>query len=402
VDEVEATVRHAAGSGLRVSTQATGHGAAGLSGLDGTILLKPVGLDLVEVNAEGRNARAGAGVEWGSLTPQATELGLTPLSGSAADVGIAGYTLGGGLSFLSRKHGLACNSVTAIEGVTAAGERFRADAETEPDLFWAMRGGGGGFAVATAFEFDLCEVPRLYSGMLAWPWERAEEVLQAWRESLPSFPDEMSTVGRVMQFPPFPEIPEQLRGRAMAIVEVIYLGEKDHGGELIAPLRALDPEIDTVAQAPLSSLEGLHMDPPGPVAGISDHLLLEHLTEEGVAALVEAVGSGSGSTLISAELRHLGGAIGRAPENAGALAQIDGEVAMFAVGVAADEQLAAKTTADLAGLRGALAPWDAGSVYLNFSDFPVAAKRIFTPDTCVRLQEVKSRYDPDDLFRANG
>ena len=145
---------------------------------------------------------------------------------SSAEVGVVGYTMGGGLGWLARNHGLACNSVLAAEVVTADGRLVRADRENEPDLFWALRGGGGNFGAVTALEFELYPVPELYAGMLAWPWERAADVLHAWREWVPSLPDELSTWARILQVPPLPDIPEPVRGRQLVVVEAAYLGAR--------------------------------------------------------------------------------------------------------------------------------------------------------------------------------
>ena len=154
-DEVVAVVAFAREHGLRVTAQATGHNASAIATLEDTVLLKTSALRDVEIDAERRRARVGAGVLWAEVTGPASEHGLAPLAGSSPDVGVAGFTLGGGLSWLSRRHGLACNSVIAIEAVTADGRVVRADRETEPDLFWALRGGGGSFAVVTAIELAL-------------------------------------------------------------------------------------------------------------------------------------------------------------------------------------------------------------------------------------------------------
>src|SRR5688500_3158154 len=199
VADVQEIVRFARDAGLRVAMQGTGHNAGAYGPLDGSILVRTARLNGLEIDGDARTARAGAATLWGEVTPSTSELGLAPLSGSSIDVGVVGYSLGGGLSWLGRKHGLASSHVKAVELVTADGEHLRADAGNEPDLFWALRGGGGSFGAVTAIEFGLHEVPELYAGMLAFPWERAAEVLEAWRAWLPSTPEEATSVGRIMQ-----------------------------------------------------------------------------------------------------------------------------------------------------------------------------------------------------------
>lgn len=165
-DEVRDVVRSAAADGKRLAAQCTGHNAIPLGSLSDTVLLRTTGLGGVQVDADARTARVGAGALWGDLVSQASEQGLAALHGSAPNVGITGYTLGGGVSFYARKHGLACNRVTAIDIVTAGGEQLRVDAENEPDLFWALRGGGGSFGVVTACEFDLLPMREIFAGAL--------------------------------------------------------------------------------------------------------------------------------------------------------------------------------------------------------------------------------------------
>jgi hypothetical protein len=209
----------------------------------------------------------------GVIVP-AAEHGLAGLAGSSPGVGVAGYTLGGGLGFLARRYGLAANSVTAAELVTPGGDLFRADAGHEPDLLWAVRGGGG-VGVVTALEM------RLYTGDLLFPIERAAEVLHAWREWTPTVPDEVTSIGHLLRVPPLPEVPEPLRGRAFAILETAYLGDAGTGAELIQPLRRLGPEVDTVAMIPAAALGQLNMDPSQPVPAAGDGAFLADLPRRG-------------------------------------------------------------------------------------------------------------------------
>ena len=183
--DVSTAVRFAGEHDLRVAPQVTGHGAVGLE-LDGTLLLKTTEIKGVEIDAGARRARVGSGTTWVEVLEPAAADGLAALHGSSGTVGVAGYTLGGGLGWYGRKHGLQANSVTAIELVGAEGEEIRVDHQTEPELFWALRGGGGNFGVVTAIEFDLIPVSDVYAGMFLFPWERSAEVLQAWNELLPT------------------------------------------------------------------------------------------------------------------------------------------------------------------------------------------------------------------------
>ena len=213
-EEVAAAVRAAGAAGLRVAVQATGHGAGPRRNLEGTLLINTSRMRGASVDPASRTARVEAGAQWRDVGPLAAEHGLAALHGSAPDVGVVGYTLGGGVGWLGRRYGLAANSVTAIEVVTADGEAVRADADTEPDLFWALRGGGS-FGVVTALEFRLYPVESLNVGWLVWPWEEARRVLARWAEWTDTVPEEVTSIGRILQLPPLPDLPEAFRGRQM-------------------------------------------------------------------------------------------------------------------------------------------------------------------------------------------
>ena len=205
----------------------------------------------IRIDPAARIARAEAGAVWLEVVEAAARHGLAGLAGSSPDVGVVGYTLGGGLSFLGRKYGLASSNVHAIELVTADGRLVRADREHEPDLSWALRGGGGSFGVVTAIEFVLFPVSHMYAGHPWYPIERGHEVLHAWAElTHREIPDQLTTVGRFLNFPPIPDIPEEVRGKSFVIVEAFHLGAPAQADELLTPLRALGPASDTIQMVP--------------------------------------------------------------------------------------------------------------------------------------------------------
>ena len=400
--DVAAVVAYAAEAGLRVATQGTGHGAAARGGeLADSILLKMERMRGIEIDAANRTARVEAGVVWADVAEAAAEHGLAALAGSSPDVGVVGYTLGGGLSWLGRRHGLAASNVVSVEIVTADGEIRRIDTESDPDLFWAVRGGGGSFGAVTAIEFTLFPLTEVYAGVMLWPIERAGEILHAWREWTAEMPDDMTTVGRLLQLPPIPEIPEPLRGRSFVAVQAFYLGSEAEGAALVAPIRALGPEIDTVAITPVAALQHVHMDPEHPVPGVGDGLLLDDLPAAGIDALVAAAGPGSGSPLLSVEVRQLGGALGRPAAGGGAVSHLDADFGVFGVGIAMSPEQGAAVAAHMESVREALAPWEAETTYLNFAERDVPGDRIFGPYTHHRLRAVKAAYDPSDRFRSN-
>ncbi|MGI9112169.1 MAG: FAD-binding oxidoreductase [Gaiellaceae bacterium] len=329
--DVVAVVAFAREHGLRIAPQGTGHGAAALGDLSGTILLKTSRMRGVEIYPKARIARVEAGAIWIDVVEAAAEHGLAALAGSSPDVGVVGYTLGGGLSWLARKHGIGANQVTAIEGVTAAGEFFRTDRDNEPDLFWALRGGGGSFAIVTAIEFNLFPIEEVYAGILWFPVERAAEILKVWRAWTEDLPDEMTSVGRILQFPPSPEIPEPVRGRSFVVVEAIWLGEESEGERLLGPLRGLGPIMDTIAPMPIAELSRLHMDPEGPAPGLGDGGVLSDVDDDLIDTFVEHV---VGTPILSAEIRHLGGAVARRSSQHGAIDAWEAPYIAFALGMA--------------------------------------------------------------------
>jgi FAD/FMN-containing dehydrogenase len=403
-DDVTQIVRFARSRGLRVAPQGTGHNAHGLEGrLGGSILVKTDRMRAVQIDPERRRARIEAGALWMDVTGPAAEHGLAALAGSSPDVGVIGYTLGGGISWLSRRYGLAANHVTAIEVVTSGGHRLRASSDSHPDLFWALRGGGGSFAVVTAIEIGLFPISEVYAGAMFWPQERAREVLQAWREwTLQELPDEIISVGRVLNPPPLPEVPDPVRGKRFVVIEAMYLGDEAEGARLIAPLRALEPAMDTFATIPAVALSHLHMDPEHPVAGSGDGMLVGSTSAEMVDAFVDAATGEAGSVLLSAELRQLGGAIARPAPEHGATGSFDAPYAMFAVGATPMPELLPLVEAQVTGVNQALAPHDAGHTYLNFAERPVDSRRLYRHEyTHRRLRAIKSSYDPAELIQSN-
>jgi Berberine and berberine like len=299
-----------------------------------------------------------------------------------------------------RRYGLACNSIRGAEVVTADGRQVRADSDSEPELFWALRGGGGSFGVVSALELELFPVRELYAGVLFWPQERAREVLEAWHEWTAVVPDEMTSIGRLLNVPPLEEIPEPVRGRSFVMVEAAWIGDEAGGSQQLAALRELGPEMDTFAMIPPTGLGALHMDPPEPVPGAGDGMLLGDLPAAATDALVGTAGPGTDSPLVSIEVRHLRGAAGRSDPMHGARDALDASYALYAVGMAMNDAMKQTVLQRLDRLQAALAPWGAGQL-LNFAERPVDPAGMFTDEAYRRLREVKSKYDPDNLIQAN-
>jgi Berberine and berberine like/FAD binding domain len=340
---------------------------------------------------------------WLEVVEAAAQHGLAALAGSSPDVGVVGYTLGGGLSFIGRKYGLAANAVRAIELVTADGRYVRADRENEPDLFWALRGGGGSFGIVTAIELQLLPISHAHAGVLWYPIERADEVLHAWRELTQSeeLPDELTTVGRLLQLPPIPEIPEPVRGKSFVIVEAYHVGDPAQADELLAPLRSLGPINDTIATVPMPALSHLHMDPEHPVPGAGDGLMIAELPAPAVDAFVEVAGAAAEFPLLTVELRHLGGALRRPRPAHGALSSIEASYSLFAAGMAPNPELEAPVRAQVQAVKAALGPWAAKQMYLNFAEAQGDPARFWNEHAYNRLRRIKAAVDPNNLIRSN-
>ena len=397
-DDVVATVEFAVEHDLRIAFNAGGHNAGTIDWSRDALLLKTERMRGIEIDPVARRARAEAGVLGKPLSQAAGEHGLCYLSGTSPDVGVVGYTLGGGFSWMIRKYGLAANSVLAVELVTADGHLVRADAEHEPDLFWAVRGGGGNFGAVTAIELALYPIPAMYAGCLFWPIERATEILNAWREWIDTVPEECESIGRMLQLPDVPFLPEHVRGRSFVLVEPAFIGAEEDGAALVQPLRDLGPELDTVAMMPTSDLSLVNMDPDFPLPYAGDGILLDDYTPETIDATVESF---VGSPLLHLEVRHLGGALRRGSPAHGCIDTIDQPFIMFTFGLAADAEMHAAVEHQAQHVIEKLAPWDSGRRYLNFAETPVDPRRIFPEQSYDRLRALKARYDPAGIFVAN-
>ena len=400
--DVAAVVSFARERGLRVAAQGTGHGATALGSLEDVVLLKTERMRGVAVDPGERRARVEAGVLGGDLGPAAGEHGLTALGGSSPDVGVVGFAIGGGVSWLSRRHGLTCNTITAAELVTGDGEQVRADADQNTDLFWALRGGGGDFGIVTALELELFPIAQVYAGSLMWPAEHGTEILPAYLDWLRTIPDEVTTGIRFLYLPPIPEVPEPLRGVPVIDVTGAFIGSAAEGAALLDPLRSLaSPLIDGWAEIPASGLSRINGDPEQPTPGLSHYTVVGDLDPAAADAIIEVSGPESGTPLLMVGTRHLGGALASAPAGAGALGAVEGEHLVIGVGAVMTPDMAPPVTTALDTVVAAMEPWATGGDFLNFADRPSDASRAFDGDTYRRLREIKATVDPDGLFVAS-
>jgi FAD/FMN-containing dehydrogenase len=399
VEDVQAAIAHAREHCLHVAAQVTGHFAQGLPPLHDTLLLKLAlhEREAIAVDPAARTARVPAGARWIDVVEAVAPHGLAAMHGSAPTVGVMGYLVGGGLSFYGRAHGLAADHVRAFEVVTPDGEARRADAHENPELFWALRGGGGGYAVITAVEIELLPYAEVTGGALFFAAESAPALLREWRDWARTAPEAMTTTFRILQLPPLPHVPAPLRGVATVCVDGVSL-ESAVAADLERRLRAhAQPILGGFGPMPSAAVARLHGDPEEPVPAIADGILLDHLDDGAIDAFLRV--AAPGSPLVSAELRHLGGALARTSANAGARGYLEGDFLVLGVGIAGPNGLAPAET-HLDRLFEALAPAATGTRFAS------VAQRWRSLRTCVpraaleRLARLRAELDPDGLLVA--
>jgi FAD/FMN-containing dehydrogenase len=401
-EEVADVLLAAAAAGLQVAPQGTGHGAPPLEGrLGDAVLLRTSAMTELEIDPDRRTVRAAAGVLWGDLADAAGRHGLAARHPSSPDVGVVGYTLGGGIGWYARRLGLQCNAVTAVELVLADGSFVRATADRDAELFWALRGGAAPLGVVTALEFELFPLETVVAGHLTWDWTAVERVLPAWVAWCADASEDATTAFRLLDVPDDPAIPAEVRGRRIAMIDGAVLGDDASAAEVLAPLRALDPELDTVARVPAASLVRLHLDPEGPTPAYASSTLISGLPDAAIARMLEAVGPGSGTRLADAELRQLGGALARPDPDGGALSALDGQLLALGLGLGGGDDLDwERQRQDAARFLAAVEPWATGRQYLPMLDARTDTRKVFPPGVHARLSAVRRAVDPAGLFLA--
>ncbi|WP_040812196.1 FAD-binding oxidoreductase [Nocardia concava] len=384
VDDVAAVVRYARGAGIPVVTQPTGHGATG--GVENAILLRTGALNRIEIDPAARVARVGAGAQWGRVQAAAAEHGLTGLAGSNPVVGVTGYTLGGGAGWFGRKHGWASNAVRAFEIVDAEGHPARVTADSDPDLFWALSGGGGDFAVVTGLEVELFDAPGLYGGRIMWPAERLHEVWDAFRTLTSQAPDELSVWFQRFQFPQAPE---------MVALDVAYLGDPEAGRDLVSVLDGIEGAVsDTRAAMSVAALGTITSEPTDPSPSIGRTELLTELTPEAEKIILgESV-----APLVNIQVRHLGGVLSRA--TGGAREAMPEQYLIYLLGLGLP-QLRDAVNAKIDALVGQFGAQITGRKPFTFLAPGESAAAAFDATTIDRLRAIKRDRDPQNVIRSN-
>ena len=405
-DDVATTIRFAAESGLDLAVRSGGHSTVGYSTTEGGLVLDLHDLRGLEIDPDARTGWAQTGLGAGEVGLAAAEHGLAIGFGDTASVGIGGITTGGGVGYLVRKHGLTIDNLLAAEIVTADGELHAVDADTEPDLFWAIRGGGSNFGVVTRFCYRLSPVPSVVGGMLLLP--ATPDVLAGFIAAAEDAPDELSTIANVMPTMPLPFIPQEHHGQLSIMALMAYAGETDADARALAPFRALaEPWVDMLR--PMGYPELFPPEPPAPDGpkpiAYGRTGFLDRVDRDVASDILERIGTHvrvPGTVFGAVQLRVLGGAYARVPAEATADAHRSSRI-MVNVGVYylpdADPAIQrAWVDSSIAGLRQ-----DDRGEYVNFmADEGAAGLRAAYPEpTLSRLRAIKRRYDPDNLFHLN-
>jgi len=398
--DVSRVVTLARETGVELAVRSGGHSLAGHSTTDGGIVLDLRRMTALDLDARARTAWAQTGLTAGAYTAAAGAYGLATGFGDTGSVGIGGITLGGGVGFLVRKHGLTIDDLLAAELVTADGELLRVDAETHPDLFWAIRGGGGNVGVATRFRFRLHPVDTIVGGLLVLP--ATPEVIASFVAEAQVAAEELSTIANIMPAPPAPFLPAEAHGRLVLMALMCYAGSVEAGERAIAPFRALAaPIADMVRPMPYPELYRLTEIGPAPAQEAARSLFVDAVDRSTAQAVVDHL-LASTAPLAVAQLRVLGGAMARVPAEASAFAHRQRGL-MVALGAvyehAAETPRHEKWVSDFAA---ALRQGDPG-VYVNFlgDEGEARVRDAYPGSTWERLAAIKARYDPTNLFRRN-
>jgi FAD/FMN-containing dehydrogenase len=403
--DVVTAVRFAVRQGLPVAVTSAAHQV--VAPAEGGLLITTRRMKRMAVDAQNGTVRVEAGVRWSEVLPLAAEAGLAPVVGSAPEVGVVGYTLGGGQSpLLGRRYGYAADHVRRLNVVTADGELRRVTPHSEPDLYWALLGGKGNFGVVTEIEFEAFPVTRFYGGGIYFAGEHLTQVLDAWQAWLPTVGEDMTSSLGIQRLPDLPELPDPLRGAFVLHLRIGYLGSAADGERLIEPLRASAPAlVDLVGEKPFTAIGEIHMDPVDAMPYYDRSLGLREFSAKTAQTLVELVGPEWGCTLVNVEIRALGGAFDREPEFPNSVPSRGLPYVMFGFAVGGPDQVE-PLRAELARVFDGLAPWAAERNLVNFLSPDEATdtegvRELYGTERYERLAALKKTYDPANVFRFN-
>jgi hypothetical protein len=398
VGDVQAAVAFARSQGLRLTPQSTGHLSQTLGDLSDTLLLRlKLGPAGIVVDPQARTVRVPAGSVWGDVVEAVAPHGLAVMHGSSPTVGVIGYLLGGGLSFYGRRHGLAANHVIAFDVVTPDGVARRVDAVHHRDLFYALRGGGGGYAVVTEVELGLLPYPEVTGGALFFPAADAGRLLRLWRNWTVDAPESITTTFRLLCLPPVPEVPEPLRGVPTVCVNGVSLDPPTAERLELRLTSVARPIVGGFGAMPSSAVVRLHGDPEQPAPFMGDGMLLERLDDWAIESFLRV--AGPGSPLLAAELRQLGGALATPPVGAGARGHLEGRFLLFGVGIPGMPAPADELGRFLDRYLDAMRPWATGTRFTSFAERTNSLASCVPKPALARLGRIRAAVDAGGLLR---
>ncbi len=400
--DVSAALELARSEGYAVAVRAGGHSVAGMSTNDGGLVIDVRPMKDIVIDPARRTAKVGAGVTWGEFDRAAQEHGLATTGGRVSTTGVAGFTLGGGSGWLDRRLGLACDSLRSVDLVTAAGRAVTASATENPDLFWALHGGGGNFGVATAFEFDLAPIgPIVLAGLLLWGADAAPDVARLYRDTAFDAPDELGSGLVFLTGPPEEFVPQHLQGRPVVAVAGLWVGDHDEGNDVFAAFRALQPEVDLLGPMPYADFQCMIDDPPG----LHNYWTADYHDDFPDDALDVFVKSGS--ELPSPNTQQIifpwGGAVARVDDGATPLNQRDARWLTHPFAMWEDPADTDACIAWAKAFRRDIARYASGGIYLNFigDEGNDRVRAAYGPEKYARLKALKAEWDPTNTFRGN-
>lgn len=405
VADVRTGLRFAREHGLPIALRGGGHNVAGFGTCDDGIVIDLRSMTGARVDPQARTVRAEAGLVWGELDRETQEFGLAVTGGVMTTTGVAGFTLGGGIGWLQRKLGLACDNLRSADVLTADGEHVRASEDHNPELFWALRGGGGNFGVVTSFEFDLHPVgPEVFAGLVAWPAEQAADVLRFHRDFTEGAPDEITTIAICRTAPPAPFLPESIHGRPIVAIAGLYAGAVADGEEAFAPVRSFGtPAGDAMGPKLYTFFNGMFDGSWAP--GAQNYWKAEYLT--GLPdACIDALASFATkhtSPLSDFKVPALGGAIARVGENDTAYGHRSAPFILNINTRWTDPAESDVHRAHTQSIWESVQPYADGGAYVNFmgEEGDDRVRAAYGEEKYARLQAVKDALDPENVFRMN-
>jgi FAD/FMN-containing dehydrogenase len=401
--DVIAAIGFARSEGLSVAVRGGGHNVAGNATCDGGLVIDLSPMKGVHVDPEARTVRAQGGLTWGELDAETQAFGLATTGGLVTTTGIAGFTLGGGIGWLMRKHGMACDNLISADLVTADGQTVHASETENAELLWGLRGGGGNFGVVTEFEYRLHPVSQIYGGLVAWPADAARDVLRVWREWVRDTPDELCTMAAWLYAPPEPFVPEEVQGSPIFAIACFHLDPEGSAEADLQPLRDLNPAVDVLGPMPYAGIQG--MFDAGTPRGSHNYWrsgYVDDLSDEAIDTILAHTGD-IPAPMGQVHIHQMGGAMARVPAGATAFGNRDAPFLMNYIGLWLDPSEDEANIAWVKRASDAMAPHTTGARYVNFlaDEGEAGVRSAYEAETYTRLQNLKVRYDPTNFFRLN-